>query len=815
MKKTILTVAAALLIAGSAFTLSACSNGNQPDNPPDNTQTAPDTPTTPEAPAPTEPTTPTTPDTPALKKFAGLTLADGNAVYDGDAHPLTVKGELPAGANVTYSANNNSVDAGTYTVTATVKCDGYEEAKLTATLSIAKADFAGLIFENETFSYDGTAHAIELVGQLPENSSVSYACKENTALTNSATETGEYTIIVTVTNKNYNTFTAQAKLKITAEDKHRFITQHGNTLYFANALDGDKLYKYENDELTKVSSDIPYNFAEMEGSLYFRSYTPFASSVKTVESNGVNTVISVKGEYLCSDGSCLYYAVNALTAKNSGIYKVNLSGSEPTAQLISGGKAKYLTCAGDYIYFADGANGDKLTRIRKTGGQRALVIDEKITCLTHSNDALYYTVNNLTGDYIEKYSTANGTRRKLTSDAGANLTVIDNYLYYINVDLLNSLIFGKGIYRANINPAVDNQLPGNKIIEGNNLSYSSLTATADGRLAYYRVSDQMLCISDTNGSNTVEVLKNFVAPETVPLSTGSKTAAYGKNLYFLDLYNDKALYSYNTVSKTLSRVTSNKVGDFAILGDYLYFNAISFGVNNDLYKVNLKLGGEPELISKNDCNDIVTDGNKIFYVKENAAGAATAITEIAADGTETDIFDKGVSNLLYYENYLYFEYNNKIHRMPANGYTVNQTENVTHSDVSHVGVFVIADGVIYFRELYGLAWGFKRLSRMNIDGTDYKVMMTDKTDPLEITVKDGRVYYYNDVTSGAGIYSLSITATENETPKLVFENQGKYYARSLTIIDGKIYFINYRLNLGGDSHLYCVDISNGKIEKIA
>jgi hypothetical protein len=48
-----------------------------------------------------------------------VTFANAQATYDGNAHPLQVA-NLPAGASVTYSANNTSVNAGTYTVTATV-----------------------------------------------------------------------------------------------------------------------------------------------------------------------------------------------------------------------------------------------------------------------------------------------------------------------------------------------------------------------------------------------------------------------------------------------------------------------------------------------------------------------------------------------------------------------------------------------------------------------------------------------------------------------------------------------------------------------
>lgn len=803
MKKQLLLILAALTVAGSTFALSACNSGNDGGG---------STPPVTEQPG----TGDEKEEDPLLEEFTGLTLSDNTVTYDGQAHPLSVAGTLPQSAQVTYSANNNSVDAGDYTVTATVTCEGYKTLNLTAKLTINKATITGLTISDETYSYDGSAHSVELIGQVPQGSTVAYSCAENPAITNSATETGSYTITATVTNKNYETFTATATLKITASEKERHICSHGGKLYFANALDGDKLYSYTaEDGVTKISGDVPYSFTEMGGNLYFRSYTALASSVKTVTATtngeGVNPVITAKGEYLCSDGSNLYYAVNGLTQAKSGIYKINLSGSEPTATLISAGKAKYLNCYNGYIYFADGANGDKLSRVSVSGGTRSVVVDEKITCLEKSGSALYYTVNNILGDYIEKYTFSTQTRRKLTSDAGANLTVIGSKVYYINVDLLNSYLFGGGIYSVDANPSVDNHLAGTKLIGEEGEKYSSLTSV-DGKLAYYRVNDQMLCVCDTDGGNTEEVLDGFVAPEYTPISTGSKTLAYGKKIYFLDLYNDKALYSYDTVGKSLSRITSNKVSDFSVLGDALYYNAVSYGVNNDLYKIDLKLGGEAELISKNDCEDIVSDGTNLYYVYSNAAGARTAIHKIDAQGVDTEIYTKGANDLTYYEGYLYFEDGYKLYRMSVNG---NTAENITPKDVSRFNTFVISDGVVYFRETYGLAWGFKRLCRMNVDGTGYTVMMTSGTDPLEIRVSGDKVYYYNDVMSGtSGLYCIDKTASDNTQPTLILDYQQTYYASQFTVVDGNIYFINFRAQLG-DSHFYCVNIASGEVEKIS
>ena len=886
MKKQLIAILSALLISGSAFALCSCSgggNGGENATPPAGTEQPDKDPNK----------DPNKDPENTLKKFTGIKLENSTVTYDGNAHPLAISGTLPDGAAVAYSQNNNSIDAGSYDITATLSCEGYEELKLNAKLTINKAPITGLTFEgatatydeqehkvelvgklpegstvtysckedatvknsaidagvytitatvnhknyqytgdakltinkapisglkfeNKSYQFDNTMHSVELVGVLPAGSTVTYTCKENPSIANSAKETGVYTITATVNNKNYY-YTGEAKLTIKATEKERHIYSHDNKLYFGNALDNDKLYSYSTvGGLERVSYDVPQNFTVMGGDLYFRSYSILGSSIKkvgesTTGGDKAESVIAAKGEYLTTDGSYLYYAHNALTNANSGIYRVNLGGEEPTATLLSAGKAKYLNCYGGYIYFADGNNGDKLSRISVSGnGTRSVVVDEKITCLEKSGTALYYTVNNLLGDYIQRYDLSSGTTRKLTSDAGANLTVIGSKIYYINVDLLNSYLYGKGIYCVDANPAADNNKSGTKLLGNDTTTYSSLTAV-DGRLAYYRVNDQMLCTNSTNGTDEVEILAGFVAPEVVPISTGSKTLAYGKTIYFMDLYNGKALYSYDTVTKTLMRITSNKVSDFAILGDTLYYNAVSFGVNNDLYKVDLKVGGEAERISKNDCNDIVTDGTNIYYVEQNAAGVRTAIHRIDANGTDTMMYSKGATDLTYYEGYIYFVDGKDLLKMPTTGYTLNETAQVTDKNVD---TFVISDGVIYFREMYALNT-MKRLSRVNVDGTGYTVMISDETDPFNIQVVNGKVYYYNDVMKGtSGIYCIDKDAVNAKTATLVLDYKQTYYAAQFTIIDNNLYFVNFRAQLG-DSHFYCMNLTTKKIEKIA
>ena len=151
--------------------------------------------------------------------------------------------------------------------------------------------------------------------------------------------------------------------------------------------------------------------------------------------------------------------------------------------------------------------------------------------------------------------------------------------------------------------------------------------------------------------------------------------------------------------------------------------------------------------------------------------------------------------------------------MPIDDYTVNASITVKKGNVD---TFVISNGVIYFREQYGVGYLNKRLSRINVDGTGCAVIVSKATDPLEIVVDVDTIYYYNDVTSNdsSGIYSISINAREDQTPNLILARSSTYYASELTLLKGKLYFINY-YNYLGDSHLYSVDLANKNLVKIA
>src|SRR5690606_20626391 len=105
--------------------------------------------------------------------------------------------------------------------------DNYEIVFEEGTLTITRADYEGVEFENGSFVYDGTEHTLELTGELPVGTSVSYEIDGEAG--NGATDAGTYEITAIIGGgENYEDAELTATLTITpleitvtAEDKSK------------------------------------------------------------------------------------------------------------------------------------------------------------------------------------------------------------------------------------------------------------------------------------------------------------------------------------------------------------------------------------------------------------------------------------------------------------------------------------------------------------------------------------------------------------------------------------------------------------------
>ena len=170
-----------------------------------------------------------------------------NGFENGDTNSI-LTGALArdAGENVgNYAINLGSLSAGA----------NYAINYLGADFVITKAPISGIIFEDETFTYDGSAKSLTITGTLPDGTSVVYT-------NNSRTDVGTQEVTATITGDNYTTLVVTADLTvipaaivgITFEDETFTYDATSKSLAISGTLPTGSSVAYSNNSRTDVGS---------------------------------------------------------------------------------------------------------------------------------------------------------------------------------------------------------------------------------------------------------------------------------------------------------------------------------------------------------------------------------------------------------------------------------------------------------------------------------------------------------------------------------------------------------------------------------
>lgn len=765
--------------------------------------------------------------------ISGITFANKTIYYDGNEHTLTIDGELPAGGKVTYTNNGHFTESGSYEITAKVTALNYSDLTLTAKLTINKATFNGYSYDSKTILYDGKEHIndIQLVGTLPQGTTINENIKNSKGeKVTSAIEVGTYYYSCVISNNNYNQITLTATLTIKAQKKNMpvFVSSDGS-VYFANGLHNNYLYSLISNELKLVDHSSPKEFNKYNSSsTVFIAGSTLFNSVKEVNNGTANILYTDSNidDFVKSSNTIYYYSSNSLKASKSGIYKVDNTNSntEPVVTKVFEGKSDNLAIYNNYLYFTNGNEHNYLYRMNLQNKVTSLVMEEKVHEFTINNNRLYCTVNGLLNDYIDYLNLSSSSTKptKLTNAAGEFLTVKNGYLYYNYTDLYSTVDSSlKGIWRININGGNPEQLLKNDGVNGFDVdSTNSLVYIDSTNLHLYRY--------NLSSHNNIDLLKDFVAPEETPLNTGGQTMTYGTKVYYLNMYAGKTLYCYDESTKRNSQLTTNKVADFYIYKDIMYFNQVTMFTNNDLYAINLIDGGEAIKISTNDVRNMVSDGTYLYATHYNWVGLSGGLSRMKLDGSEYVKFSdvNGAKNLTIKDGKLYY---------------INCSTGQDNGYIEYIDLKNISSGV---EDLKGtqLSKNIKNVKQFAFDNnnifyiyngtinnsirrTDFKSLdkgteiASKETNPNEFLIKDDYIYYYSyaiTAVSKAGFYKVKKTAAKDGTQELIFNYSSKYYGSNLAISDsGYLYFLNYipKLLLG-DAHFYQIKLANKTMQKI-
>lgn len=755
--------------------------------------------------------------------FTGITFENKVVTYDGLEHAIFISGGLPEGATVTYSSTtpcitNKATEVGTYTITAVIEKTGYQTLTLQADLIITPS--GNLTFDNATFDdltveYDSFEHEIIVEGVLPEGTNIVYT-SDVEGVTNSASEVGVYNVTATLSKTGYETKVLQAKLKIKAVDKQRAIFVNEGVIYFANGLDKEYLYSINGGTIARVNKDEASYFTMHNNQMHYVSNSLISSSIKSFDGTDAQSLYRVKAEYLFSDGVNLYYALNPLIG-DKGIYKLQVDAENPVLTRVFIGKATHLTLVDNDIYFINGED-DKIYKINKNlvEGIPTLVVDQKVTEMIYYNGSLYYTANNLLGNYLERYILASDTKVKLTTDNAKYLVEVDGYIYYSNVDILTSNVFGKGLYRVKANILSNTNSPGELVYE-TTYNVSSLYKQDNNTLLFYRIEDKHLLSINLTTSVVTDLLEGYVPPtyESLQLNPKYETNVWNNRVYYINNFDEGKLYYYNTKTNAVVKVTANPVKSFSIIGNYLYYNEITWFVNNDMFMINLKTGGEAQLVTNNDGRDMVIHNGHLYYVKANATGVGTQINSINLNGfiereyPEEPELMKNAYNLAIYNGKLYYitgasttSGNIMIVDINPDG-SLGTPQKVSDEKTTY---FQFVGNEIYFRRLYGIGNARKALSKMNLDGTGMVDLITS-IDPVAFLVYDGFIYYTNVTTLGPknGIYKVGM---DGLNPELIYENDsnGTGLAVEMQIVGNYLYYYSVS-EAQGDRKLHRLNLT--------
>lgn len=771
------------------------------------------------------------------KKFESIQFSDMTVLFDGKEHQLEEAKGYPEGTSVTYTGRDSYIDVGNYKATVKLVKDGYEDYETSATLTILPIEYSSISFDNKSVTYDGSDHIndVQLVGFLPEGTTTTKTIKDESGNSvTSAIQVGKYYYTISLHNKNYKDMTLSATLTINGTKKDTPLVHVGDTTYFANGLDHYYLYRYVDGSVSKVDSTTPKKLKKLSSSALSISNSLFTSSAKEIQSSTANVLYtdSIITDFVKYSDTIYYYSKNALSESDSGIYKVTTydttEGKEPTVEKVFNGKSDKLALNGDYLYFENKSQDDHIFKMNLSSKTTTLVLNQKVHEYVISNNYLYCTVNGTLNDYIGKLnlSSASTEAEKMTNAAGENLVVSNGYLYYNYTDLYGSIDESqKGIWKINVNNDNTTQILSSSRINAFDVVSSDSLVYIDSNTLHLNT------YAITSKTNT-DLMSSFVPVEDVPINMGGKSAVYNDRIYYLDMYRGKTLNCYDPKSQTLTQLTDNKVMDFSIIGDTLYFNQVTNLTNNDLYSVNLKNGGETTKLSTNDMRNIISDGTYLYGTHYNFWGVSGGIFRMKLDGTEYVKFSEinGAKNFAIKDEKLYFincttgqdngdiQYYN-LSDIKSDSDDLKANELPKTNKIENVKQFIFEGDTIYY--IYeGTVYNFIARSSMTTMEEGVKLANKDCA-PKEMMIVNDDIYYYSyakTATDKAGLYKVNKNNTAADTDiTLLLNCDSTYYCSALSYLSDKIYFLNYSfiLKLGfGNAHFYEFDIASKTTTKV-
>ncbi|MEW9094106.1 MAG: DUF5050 domain-containing protein [Clostridiaceae bacterium] len=347
---------------------------------------------------------------------------------------------------------------------------------------------------------------------------------------------------------------------------------------------------------------------------------------------------------IAQDGGWKYYSHSA---DGGGIYKTN----DVISEKICEDNAKFINVVGDYIYYVNYSDGQKIYKIKKDGTGRRIVSTDQASYLTVSGEYIYYTYHSGRGvGNIKKVSkNANkSTGINITNDEAEYLTISGDIIYFVNKSEGNSIysVHTDGTYRSKIS--------------SDRAKFITLSERNDK--IYYITDSGQLKAMNKSGSNVADIsVTNGTTGKNAIITTMNVSEASSSSnnyIYYTDASDGNKIYRAPLTNylKVTGEKYSNDYANFInIVDDKIYYtkgnnmsiaNEPQISPNRDPYgRAIYTYSSTPLVKPKRDLKIISYD--KVATPKKDAIGAdINNLEEYLPDKVTAVMSDNSVRELL-------------------------------------------------------------------------------------------------------------------------------------------------------------------------
>jgi hypothetical protein len=479
------------------------------------------------------------------------------------------------------------------------------------------------------------------------------------------------------------------------------------------------------------------------------------------------------------EGSLIYTAARWNTSKvdtsKAGTYDFNgyLEGyNSPikmTLKVLSSNKNSnslnwgFTATKGDWVYYMNPANGDKLSKAKLDGSSVTKLSDDNSAFINLVGDYIYYC-NYLEDGAIYKISTDGTNRTKISSDFAYMMQVADGWIFY--QDSLDSYRLYRMDLNGNNKVRISDDMPADINIYKGYIYYSNLSNYGE------------IVRINLDGSGRVNINDEY----------SSCLSIANDWIYYQNEEDYKALYKVKINGTGRIRIKSEIGIDFNVVDSWIYYSNIND--NNKLYRLSTD-GTKNERLTDFAVSKINVSGNRLFFLDRESGVYLFSLnlnkTGLVWFGVDTKIalvenmvesvgqgdsysFPEIVTATMSDGSKLLYEvkwdeqaldttklgiYSFKGH---IEGYDsdINLTVNIvergnSNANLSRSGAFAEKDGFVYFNNVKNY-----KLYKIKSDGTSKSFLSDDH--PSFIQVIGNWVYYLNK-SDGDKLYKINVDGT--------------------------------------------------------